>query len=190
MRKIILFLICAVCALSCGSSRKYVETDTHKRDSSEVTERMAEKTVVVMDTTMTAQGTVTVTEVEFFPPDAGDSLKTANECSIGISADATALKSSGQRVKRIRQTVISSAVEKKGVVDCRDSSEIVKAERAVSVSSEAIKEEETSVPAPNPWRRICLVVLSAVVVAAVLYLKRIPVLDWIRKILSALRKIF
>ena len=189
-RFVLLMMICAMCALSCGSSRKYVETSTNKADSTELTESIVEKSAVTVDTTVTAQGTVTVTEVEFFPPDAGDSLNHGGECSIDISADAAAVKSSGQRVKRIRQTVINNTVEKKGLTERSDSSALVTAESSVSVSSEAVREEETPVPVPNPWRRVCLIGFAAVSVVVLLYLKRIPVLGWIRKILSALRKIF
>lgn len=189
MKRFFLLIICAMCALSCGSSRKYVETSTDRADSTELKESIVEKSVVSVDTTMTAQGTVTVTEVEFFPPDAEDSLKNGGECSIDISSDAAAVKSSGQRVKRIRQTVINNTIEKKGLAERSESSALVTAESSVSVSSEAVREEETPVPVPNPWRRVCLVGFAVVVVLAVLYLKRIPILGWIRKILSCLKKI-
>ncbi|WP_289300850.1 hypothetical protein, partial [uncultured Muribaculum sp.] len=51
-----------------------------------------------------------------------------------------------------------------------------------------IQIKESPAPDPNRWRYAFYV--SLLFVAVLLYLKRVPILNWIKKILAGLRRIF
>lgn len=91
-------------------------------------------------------------------------------------------------VKSIKQTVIESNVEEKG-----ESRETEKQEQCKSEAN-AIREDSDiqikEAPAPDPYRWRYAFYASLLFVAVLLYLKRAPILNWIKKILAGLRRIF
>ena len=91
-------------------------------------------------------------------------------------------------VRSIKQTVIESNVEKKG-----ESKETEKQEQCTSKAN-AIREDSNiqikEAPAPDPYRWRYAFYASLLFVAVLLYLKRAPILNGIKKILAGLRRIF
>ena len=94
---------------------------------------------------------------------------------------------SNAAIKSIRQTTIESAVEQKG--ESKESSESKESQKEAIVSNSMQKTDEVIAPAPDPyrWRYIFGIVLLVAII--LLYFNHIPVLDWIKKILSGIRKI-
>ena len=209
MKKIITFIALLVLLASCGATKKAIKTTETQLDSLTVAKVVSEQTEKVVDTTRIEHGKVTITEIEFFqlteieqpqpeldkpkkkdkPKDSDN--KVADEpkktqSPTMVSVDLSNVGKVQGAVKSIKQTVIESDVEEKG--ESKESSESNETESAtVTKATESTDKQQEPAPDPYRWRYIFFIALFGV--AVLLYLKRTPIVNWIRKILSEILKI-
>lgn len=206
MKRVFFFFIVALMFASCASTRKIQETtNAVSVDSVSIKETAKHESEKVVDTTRTEHGKVVITEIIFDTtpdpspatdkPDARASpgtvasdkptpARTTPPASVNIPGFGQV---SGN-IKSIRQTVIESDNETKGESKESKKQEESKCNANVSVAEENNHRVEEPAPDPKRWRYIFYIV--AVGAVALLYLKRVPILNWIKRILSGLRRIF
>ena len=173
-------------------------------DSLTVAKVVSEQTEKVVDTTRTEHGKVTITEIEFFPPteieqpqpepdkSKDSDNKVADEPkktqpTTTASVDLANVGKVQGAVKSIKQTVIESDVEEKGKSE--ESSESEESESAATVTKTTESTDKNQEPTPDPYRWRYIFFIALLGVALLLYLKRTPIVNWIRKILSGILKI-
>ena len=209
MKKIITFIALLVLLASCGATKKAIKTTETQLDSLTVAKVVSEQTEKVVDTTRIEHGKVTITEIEFFQPTeieqpqpeldkpkkkdkpkdsdnkvADEPKKTQSPTMASVDlSNVGKVQGAG---KSIKQTVIESDVEEKG--ESKESSESNETESAtVTKATESTDKQQEPTPDPYRWRYIFFIALFGV--AVLLYLKRTPIINWIRKILSEILKI-
>ena len=204
MKKIITFIALLVMLASCGATKKAIKTTETQLDSLTVAKAVSEQTEKVVDTTRTEHGKVTITEIEFFPPTeieqpqpepdkpkdsdnrvADEPKKT--QPTTTASVDLANVGKVQGAVKSIKQTVIESDVEEKGKSE--ESSESNETESAATVTKTTESADKNQEPTPDPYRWRYIFFIALLGVALLLYLKRTPIVNWIRKILSGILKI-
>lgn len=204
MKKIITFIALLVMLASCGATKKAIKTTETQLDSLTVAKAVSEQTEKVVDTTRTEHGKVTITEIEFFPPTeieqpqpepdkpkdsdnrvADEPKKT--QPTTTASVDLANVGKVQGAVKSIKQTVIESDVEEKGKSE--ESSESNETESAATVTKTTESTDKNQEPTPDPYRWRYIFFIALLGVALLLYLKRTPIVNWIRKILSGILKI-
>ena len=200
MKKIFLFILVLLVFISCGTTKKLQQADIDRFiDSSAVTNTEKVKTQTLVDTTKTEKNKITITEIEFFPPvedcQPSDTRKvqsppTKRKEPKGSSADVKSFGDVHGNIKSIKQTVIESSIQEKGESD--DSKETEKDEKSSAVKKDESKVVKESEPTGDPykWRYIFYILSLLVAVSVFLYIKRVPVLNLIKKILSGIRRIF
>lgn len=201
MKKIVALVWVLALLVSCGTARKLQKTEQEVRvDSAAIEKEKIAKVDKFIDTTRTQQGKVTITEIEFYPLPSGiaveatgviDSPKAekvskpflVNPANVTLQ-DVGSVKGT---VKSIKLTVIESDVEEKG--ESRESSESKETENAANVGRNETNVQQSQEPTPDPyqWRYILYIFLIAV--SVLLYLKRTPIVNWIKNILAGIRKI-
>lgn len=206
MKRVFLFFALALMLVSCASTRKVQEmTNAVSVDSVSVKETARHESEKVVDTTRTEHGKVVITEIIFDTTPAASPA--TNKPDARASPDTVAsdkpaparttppasvnIPGFGQvsgNIKSIRQTVIESDNETKGESKESEKQEESKCNANVSVAEENNHRVEEPAPDPKRWRYIFYIV--AVGAVALLYLKRVPILNWIKRILSGLRRIF
>lgn len=204
MKKIITFIALLVLLASCGATKKAIKTTETQLDSLTVAKAVSEQTEKVVDTTRTEHGKVTITEIEFFPPTEieqpqpepdkpkDSDTKVADEPKktqppTTASVDLSNVGKVQGAVKSIKQTVIESDVEEKG--ESKESSESNETESAATVTKATESTDKQQEPTPDPYRWRYIFFIALLGVAVLLYLKRTPIVNWIRKILSGILKI-
>ena len=199
MKKIIALVWVLALLVSCGTARKVQKTQQEVRiDSTATTKETNVKTDKFVDTTRTQHGKVTITEIEFYPPTPGIAVDTtgaadssrperASKPLPGNPANVNLQDVIKGAVKSIKQTVIESDVEEKG--ENKESSESKETESAANVGRNETNVQQSQEPTPDPYRWRYIFYISLIAVAVLLYLKRTPIINWIKKILAGIRKI-
>lgn len=204
MKKIITFIALLVMLASCGATKKAIKTTETQLDSLTVAKVVSEQTEKVVDTTRTEHGKVTITEIEFFPPteieqpqpepdkpkDSDNKIADEPKKTQPTTTASVDLANVGKvqgAVKSIKQTVIESDVEEKGKSE--ESSESDETESAATVTKTTESADKNQEPTPDPYRWRYIFFIALLGVALLLYLKRTPIVNWIRKILSGILKI-
>lgn len=204
MKKTIMLIALLVVLASCGATKKAIKTTETHIDSLTITKVSSEQTQKMVDTTRTEHGKVTVTEIEFFPPteveqsqqehnkskdsDSNISNKlNKTQPTATASVDLSNIGKVQGAVKSIKQTVIESDVEEKG--ESKESSESNENERVATVTKATESTNKNQEPTPDPYRWRYIFFTALLGVALLLYLKRTPIVNWIRKILSIISKI-
>lgn len=204
MKKIITFIALLVMLASCGATKKAIKTTETQLDSLTVAKVVSEQTEKVVDTTRTEHGKVTITEIEFFPPteieqpqpepdkpkDSDNKVADEPKKTQPTTTASVDLANVGKvqgAVKSIKQTVIESDVEEKGKSE--ESSESEESESAATVTKTTESTDKNQEPTPDPYRWRYIFFIALLGVALLLYLKRTPIVNWIRKILSGILKI-
>ena len=204
MKKIITFIALLVMLASCGATKKAIKTTETHLDSLTVAKVVSEQTEKVVDTTRTEHGKVTITEIEFFPPteieqpqpkptkpkDSDNKVADEPKKTQPTTTASVDLANVGKvqgAVKSIKQTVIESDVEEKGKSE--ESSESNETESAATVTKTTESTDKNQEPTPDPYRWRYIFFIALLGVALLLYLKRTPIVNWIRKILSGILKI-
>lgn len=204
MKKIITFIALLVMLASCGATKKAIKTTETQLDSLTVAKVVSEQTEKVVDTTRTEHGKVTITEIEFFPPteieqpqpepdkpkDSDNKIADEPKKTQPTTTASVDLANVGKvqgAVKSIKQTVIESDVEEKGKSE--ESSESNETESAATVTKTTESADKNQEPTPDPYRWRYIFFIALLGVALLLYLKRTPIVNWIRKILSGILKI-
>ena len=206
MKRVFFFIVVALMLASCASTRKVQETTTAMSvDSVSVKETTKQESEKVVDTTRTEHGKVVITEIIFdttpapspatdkpdarASPDKVASDKPAPEATTpSASVNIPGFGQVSGNIKSIRQTVIESDNETKGESKESRKQEETKCNANVSVAEENNHRVEEPAPDPKRWRYFFYIVAIGAVV--LLYLKRVPILNWIKRILSGLRRIF
>ena len=200
MKTVLALVLGLVLLASCSATRKATKAKESQLDSTAVVKEVTEQTEKVVDTTQTEHGKVTITEIEFYPPTtieqpqgelAKDSgKKVADEPQPTpkptASVDLDNIGKVQGVVKSIKQTVIETDVEQKG--ESKESSESKESENAATVLKNETNTEKQQEPTPDPYRWRYIFYIALIGVAALLYLKRVPIINWIKKILSGILK--
>lgn len=173
--------------ISCASTRKSVQTSCTTDTSIDKVDSQTMKTEKAIDTTKTEDGKITITEIEFFPNvNKSDTIKSAiNVGGLNI-ANVGSIKNAA--IKSIKQTTIEKKSEQKGKSNESSESEKIQS-TVVATKSNQTSQIQTS-PAPDPYRWRYIFYILVLVGIAMLYLKRVPFLNWIKKILAGIRRIF
>lgn len=176
-------LLLALLLSACASTKKSLDTSTIKVDSLGHQAVREVKVERLTDTTKTTSGRLVITEIEFFTLDS--SLGSIESLSINAgNVDVSSI--SGKPIRSIRQQTFESITEKKG--EDKESREDKEQQKAVSVQKESIKQTKQLSTAPDPYRWRYIFYLSLVVLTGILYLKRMPIINWIKKMLCGLIK--
>lgn len=200
----LLGLILVLALTSCATTRKLEQSAVEERvENATAQEESVEKTVTIVDTTRTEHGKVTITEIVFDTTTPAPVVDSEKESSPGNPGNPTtenkptppaasvSLPGIGDikgNIKSIKQTVIESDVEQKG--ESKDSKEQKETKCNASAIQENAQSNTKSEPMPDPQRWRYIFYILAVGVVMLLYLKRVPILDWLKRILSGLRRIF
>lgn len=181
--KNVLLLLLALLLSACASTKKSLETSTIKVDSLGHQATREVKVERLTDTTKTTSGRLIVTEIEFFISDS--SLGSIESLSIN-AGDVDVSNIRGKPIRSIRQQTFESITEKKG--EDKESREDKEQQQAVSVQKENIKQTKQASPATDPYRWRYIFYLFLVALTGILYLKRMPIINWIKKMLCGLIK--
>lgn len=180
----------------CGVSRRVVKQDhSESRDSTHVEAVKTDSKDIFIDTTKTESGKVTITEITFFP-DAGKQFDTTanvpaendNNAPIELELPGGGKVKGNGSIQSIRQTVIETMTEEKG--ESRETEKSEESENHTSVAvavNDSSQEKVTEAPKPNRLKYAFYIL--ALAVAVLVYLKRVPILNYIKRILAGVRKI-
>lgn len=181
MKMVLISFVWLFMLSSCGTMRKW-QNYQEKVEESVVVETIAETHFEKMvDTSKIEHGKITITEIEFFPP-----TPIVEDVQEKPKSELLNIGKVNGSIKSIKQTIIESDIQEKGetkeVID-ESEKEIVIIQTEKQVAAET-KQEPTT--AAFKWR-IALYIIVVVLVSA-LYMKRKPVLNWIKKSLSRIFK--
>jgi hypothetical protein len=178
--------------LSCASTRKSVQTNSTDELFIQSNESQSVKVNKVIDTTKTENVKITITEIEFYPPTVTDerlnneSTKPSNNVSCISLLNIVNIDNAA--IKSIKQTTIEADTEEKGESRESESNESEKSEAAISNSEKNTNSEVEPASDPYRWRYIFYILMIALIV--LLYLKRVPILNWMKTSLSNVWRIF
>ena len=181
MKRAVIMLAVALVA-SCSLKKKSVEASVVKVDSAAVTATSKAKVERLVDTTITTTGRVVVTEVEFTSDSTAGTIGSVVFGANGVEVAGIM----GRPVSSIRQQVFESIHERKGESQEREEGE--ESKQSASVQREESRVSKVLAPAPDPYRWRYIFYLSLVGIAVVVYAKRVPVIGWLRRMLSGLIK--
>lgn len=193
MKHIIVFLLALVlsaCASSKKASYNKVETST---DSSSVADNVVKRSFVDIDTSKVSEWGMTITEIEYFPPscnDANASISDANAMQVQSKCNASASSNKHPSVatgsvKRWKQTTIGARMEQKGETKQTELSDSTKQATNKRRSDKTFTKEQTKTTFNVNWWIVSAIFASIIL----LCLKRVPIKNTIRKILTAIRRI-
>lgn len=203
MKKVLSLVLGLVLLASCGATRKVATSKESLLDSTTVAKEVMKQSEKVADTTRTEHGKITITEIEFYPPttteqpqgelakpkkkdkEVADEPKSTSKPTASVDLDNIG-KMQGV-VKSIKQTVIETDVEQKG--ESKESSESRESENAATVLKNETNTEKQQETPPDPYRWRYIFSIALIGMAVLLYLKRVPIINWIKKILSGILKI-
>lgn len=181
MKRIAIMLAVALVA-SCSLKKKSVEASVVKVDSTAVAVSSKARVERFVDTTTTTTGRVVVTEVEF----AADSTAGTIERVVFGASGVEVAGITGRPIRSIKQQVTESVQERKG--ESQESEEGEESKQSAYVRSESSRVSKILAPAPDPYRWRYIFYLSLIGCGVVLYVKRTPVIGWLRRILAGLIK--
>ena len=204
MKNRIIFIALLAFLASCGATKKSIKTTETHIDSLTFAKVVSEQTKKMVDTTRTEHGKVTITEIEFFlpteieqpqqehnkPKDSDSNILNKLKKTRPTTTASVDLSNVGKvqgAVKSIKQTVIESDVEEKGKSE--ESSESNENESAATVTKTTESTDKNQEPTPDPYRWRYIFFIALLGVALLLYLKRTPIVNWIRNIISVFLKI-
>jgi len=187
MKKFVFIIICMFAIIGCATTKKTTQLSESIQLSSESQESNFSNNEKFIDTTKMESGKITITEIEFYPPTTSDEpAKPPNNVS-GLSLPNIG-NIDNAAIKSIKQTTIESNSEQKGESNESSSTASIKNEAVSANTEKTAKVDEAPAPDPYKWRYIFYILLVGVV--AFLYFKRVPILNWIKTILSNVRRIF
>ncbi|MGI6794938.1 hypothetical protein ACMYZ5_11635 [Bacteroides sp. KG68] len=182
--KNVLLLLLALILSACTSTKKNLDVSKVKVDSLGYQVTREVKFERFADTTLTTTGRLVITEIEFFAPDSA--LGIIERLLInGDNVDVSGIR--GNPIRSIKQKAFESTTEKKG--EDKESREDKEKRQSASLQKENMKQTKQVTPNPDPYRWLYAFYISLLLVAVLLYLKRVPILNWIKKILAGILKI-
>ena len=181
MGKFLSYLILLIALVSCRATRNMEsQSDKSNVDSVAASSARIEREQRAIDTTRTETGKVTITEITFFAPDTATDTPPMADVRLPTFGNVKGA------IKGIKQTIIEKGVEQSGKSNETKESEETHENAELSKQQNHIQKQEATKPSSFNWRWACIAVVA---LALVLYWKRMPILDWIRKILAGIRKI-
>ena len=181
MGKFLSHLILLIALVSCRATRNMEsQSDISNVDSVAASSARIEREQRAIDTTRTETGKVTITEITFFAPDTATDTPPMADVRLPTFGNVKGA------IKGIKQTIIEKGVEQSGKSNESKESEETQENAELSKRQNHIQKQEATKTSSFNWRWACIAVIA---LALVLYWKRMPILDWIRKILAGIRKI-
>ena len=182
MGKFLSCLILLIAFISCRATRNMESmSDKSNVDSVATSSARFEREQRAIDTTRTETGKVTITEITFFAPDTAMATHPPfTDVHLPTFGNVKGA------IKGIKQTIIEKGVEQSGKSNESKESEDTHENAELSKQQNHIQKQEATKPSSFNWRWACIAVVALFLV---LYWKRMPILDWIRKILAGIRKI-
>ena len=182
MMRVIAFLLVIIALLSCSSKKKSITTSLVIDTSSQQREERFDFTDRFVDAAKVKYTSSIVTEIEFYKADS--SLGNIERLFIDGSINLSGIR--GASIKSIKQIKIDEHSKSNGTSRERKRSSETK--QALSTRREhAHQRSQVSVyTAPYKWRYIFYILLIAL--AHILYLVRMPIINWIRIVLCGLIK--
>ena len=181
MGKFLSYIIFLIALVSCRATRNMESTsDKCNVDSVVASSARIEREQRAIDTTRTETGKVTITEITFFAPDTATDTPPMADVRLPTFGNVKGA------IKGIKQTIIEKGVEQSGKSNESKESEETQENAELSKRQNHIQKQEATKTSSLNWRWACIAVIA---LALVLYWKRMPILDWIRKILAGIRKI-
>lgn len=181
MKHLIIIMWVALALMSCASSKKATSKveESHSVDSIAMSESVVRKSSFDFDTTFTKDVSITITEIEYFPP--GDDESKCNVNTMQMQSK----KPLRGGIRRIKQTSIDANVKGEGHTKVGDTLNVLKQQIQNRKEDKANIKEQTETRRTFHWWYY--VVLLGVI--ALLYIARAPILNFIRKILTGCRRI-
>lgn len=180
--KNVIFLMLAALLAACSSTKRVVDVSASKVDSVSIATTTAVQVERLIDTTTNERGRVVITEIEFSGPDTSDVI--ANLSIRDGTLNIGAIR--GRPIRSIKQTAIEHEDERKG--KSKEKHDGKEQNQSASLQKENVKQTKQVVPAPNPYKWRYIFYLSLVLLTGILYFKRIPIINWIKKMLCGLVK--
>ena len=181
MKHLIIIMWVALALMSCASSKKATSKaeKLHSVDSIAMSESVVRKSLFDFDTTFTKDVSITITEIEYFPPGDDESKCNANAMQMQNK------KPLRGGIRRIKQTSIGANVKGEGHTKIGDTLNVLKQQFQKRKEDKSNIKEQTATKRTFHWWYY--VVLLGVI--ALLYITRAPILNFIRKILTGCRRI-
>lgn len=182
MMRFIVFLLIVIALLSCSSKKKSITTSLVVDTSDQQKEERFDFADRFVDTAKVNYTSSIVTEIEFYKVDS--SLGNIERLFIDGSINLSGIR--GASIKSIKQIKLDEHSKSNG--SSRESKRSSETKQALSTRREhAHQNNQVSVSTESyKWRYIFYILLIAL--AYVLYLERMPIINWIRKVLCGLIK--
>ena len=180
--KNVLFILLALLLSACASTKRVVNVSASKVDSVSIATTTDVQVERLIDTTTTERGRVVVTEIEFLQSDTSYVIASLSirDGTLNIGAIR------GKPIKSIKQTMIEHEDERKG--ESKEKHKDKEQKQSASLHKENLKQTKQIAPAPDPYKWRYIFYLSLVLITGILYFKRMPIINWIKKMLCGLVK--
>ena len=167
---------------ACSSTKRVVDVSVSKVDSVSIATTTAVQVERLIDTTTNESGRVVITEIEFSQSDTSDVIASLSirDGTLNIGAIR------GKPIKFIKQTTIEHEDERKG--ESKEKRDGKEQKQSASLQKENVKQTKQVAPAPDPYKWRYIFYLSLVLLTGILYFKRMPIINWIKKMLCGLVK--
>ena len=172
----------AALLVACSSTKRVVDVSASKVDSVSIATTTDMQVERLIDTTTTERGRVVITEIEFSQSDTSDVI--ANLSIRDGTLNIGAIR--GKPIKSIKQTAIEHEYERKG--ESKEKHDGKEQKLFASLQKENVKKTKQVAPAPDPYKWRYIFYLSLVLLTGILYFKRMPIINWIKKMLCGLVK--
>lgn len=180
--KNVIFLMLAVLFAACAGTKRVVDVSVSKVDSVSIATTTDVQVERLINTTTNERGRVVITEIEFSQSDTSDLIASLSirDATLNIGAIR------GKPIKSIKQTAIEHEDERKG--ESKEKHNDKEQKQSASLRKEHGKQTKQIAPAPDPYKWRYIFYLSLILLTGILYFKRIPIINWIKKILCGLVK--
>ena len=182
MMRFIAFLLVVIALLSCSSKKKSITTSLVIDTSTQQREERFDFTDRFVDTTKVKYTSSIVTEIEFYKADSslGNIERLFIDGTINLSGIC------GTSIKSIKQTKFDEHSKSNGSSGERKRSSETKQDSSTR-REDGHQHNQVSVSTDlHKWRYLFYILLIAL--AYILYLERMPIINWIRKVLCGLIK--
>lgn len=180
--KNVIFLMLAALFAACSSTKRVVDVSVSKIDSVSIATTTAVQVEQLIDITTNERGRVVITEIEFSQSDTSDVIASLSirDGTLNIGAIR------GKPIKSIKQTAIEHEDERKG--ESKEKHDGKEQKQSASLQKYNVKQNKQVAPAPDPYKWQYIFYLSLVLLTGILYFKRMPIINWIKKMLCGLVK--
>lgn len=180
--KNVLFILLALLLSACANTKRVVDVSASKVDSASIATTTAVQIERLIDTTTNKMGRVVITEIEFSQSDTSDVIASLSIRDGALNVGAIR----GKPIKSIKQTAIEHKDERKG--ESKEKRDDKEQKQSASLQKEKVKQTKQVAPAPDPYRWRYIFYMSLVLLTGILYFKRMPIINWIKKMLCGLVK--